>query len=243
MSTEVVEIRVSGLTVQVVRKDIKNLHVGVYPPNGRVRVAAPLNVNNDAVRLAVAGKLGWIKKHQAKFRAQSRESGRELVSGESHYYLGQRYRLRVFYHDGVPRVVVVRGKSVIELHVRPGATAERRGQVLQNWYRQKLKEMIPPILQKWQRTLNVQITDCRIKKMKTRWGSCNFKASRIWLNLELIKKPTHCLEYIVVHELVHLIERHHNSRFISIMDQYVPHWRLHRQELNSAPLAHETWKY
>jgi predicted metal-dependent hydrolase len=243
MSTEIGEIRVSGLTVQVVRKDIKNLHIGVYPPNGRVRVAAPLNLDNDAVRLAVAGKLGWIKKHQAKFRVQPRESEREFVSGESHYYMGQRYRLRVLHHDGVPRVAVVRGKSVIELRVRPGATAERCSQVLQDWYRQQLKGMIPAILQKWQKTLGVQTRDWRIKRMKTKWGSCNSKAGRIWINLEIIKKPAHCLEYIIVHELVHLIERPHNSRFISIMDQHVPRWRLYRQELNSAPLAHETWKY
>jgi hypothetical protein len=242
MSTEFTEIRVSGLVVQVVRKNIKNLHLGVYPPNGRVRVAAPLNVNNDAVRLAVAGKLGWIKKHQERFRAQSRESGRELVSGESHYFLGHRYRLRVLYHDGVPRVVV-RGKYAIELHVRPGTTAERRRQVLQDWYRQQLRELIPPLLKKWQEALGVQVTQWRIKKMKTKWGSCNLKARRIWLNLELVKKPIQCLEYIIVHELAHLIERHHNDRFISIMDQHMPHWRLHRQELNSAPLAHETWIY
>ena len=242
MSTEFTEIRVSGLVVQVVRKNIKNLHLGVYPPNGRVRVAAPLSVNNDAIRLAVAAKLGWIKKHQARFRAQSRQSGRELVSGESHYYLGHRYRLRVLYHDGVPRAVV-RGKYAIEIHVRPGTTAERRRQVLQDWYRQQLRELTPPLLKKWQAALDVQVTEWRIKKMKTKWGSCNFKARRIWLNLELVKKPIQCLEYIIVHELSHLIEQHHNDRFISIMDQHMPHWRLHRQELNSAPLAHETWIY
>jgi predicted metal-dependent hydrolase len=242
MNTEFAEIRVSGLVVQVVRKNIKNLHLGVYPPNGRVRVAAPLNVNNDAVRLAVAGKLGWIKKHQARFRAQSRESGRELVSGESHYFLGHRYRLRVLYHDGVPRVVV-RGKYAIELHVRPGATAERRRQVLQAWYRQQLRELIPPLLKKWQAALGIQVTQWRIKKMKTKWGSCNFKVRRIWLNLELVKKPIQCLEYILVHEMVHLLERLHNDRFRDLMDQHMPKWRLHRDGLNQTPLVHERWKY
>jgi predicted metal-dependent hydrolase len=242
MNTEFVEIQVSGQVVQIVRKNIKNLHLGVYPPNGRVRVAAPLNVNNDAVRLAVAGKLSWIKKHQARFRAQSRESGRELVSGESHYFLGQRYRLRLLHHDGVPGIEV-RGKYAIELHVRPGTTVERRRQVLQDWYRQQLRELIPPLLKKWQAVLSVQVTEWHIKKMKTKWGSCNIKARRIWLNLELAKKQIQCLEYIIVHELAHLIERQHNHRFISIMDQHMPHWRLYRQELNSAPLTHETWMY
>ncbi len=242
MNTEFAEIYVSGLVVQVVRKNIKNLHLGVYPPNGRVRVAAPQNINNEAIRLAITGKIGWIKKHQARFRAQSRQSGRELVSGESHYYLGQRYRLRVLSHDGMPKVVV-RGKNAIELHVRPGTTSERRRQVLQDWYRQQLRQIIPPLLSIWQEALDVQVTEWRIKKMKTKWGSCNCKARRIWLNLELIKKPPHCLDYIIVHELAHLIERLHNDRFISIMDQHMPHWRLHRQELNSAPLVHETWEY
>ncbi len=242
MSTEFAEIRVGGLTVQVVRKNIKNLHLGVYPPNGRVRVAAPLNVNNDAVRLAIAGKLGWIKKHQERFRGQSRESGRELVSGESHYFLGHRYRLRVLNHDGVPRVVW-HGKYAIELQVRPGTTVERRRQVLQDWYRQQLREIIPPLVKKWQAVLGIQVTEWRIKKMKTKWGSCNFKASRIWLNLELAKKPVQCLEYIVVHEMIHLLERNHNARFRALMDQFMPKWRLRRDELTQLPLGHEHWEY
>ena len=242
MSTEFTEIRVSGMVVQVVRKNIKNLHLGVYPPNGRVRVAAPLNVNNEAVRLAVTGKIGWIKKHQARFRAQSRQSGREMVSGESHYYLGHRYRLRVIYGDAVPRALVC-NKNTIELYARPGATTERRKQILQDWYRRQLQELIPSLVHKWQVALGVQILECRIKQMKTRWGSCNYKARRIWLNLELVKKPILCLEYIIVHELTHLVEHNHNDCFISIMDQHMPHWRFHRQELNATPLAHETWIY
>ena len=242
MSTEVVEIRVSGLTVQLVRKNIKNLHLGVYPPNGRVRVAAPLRVRDDAVRRAIIGKLGWIKRQQARFRAQERQSVREMVSGESHYFLGRRYRLRVVLHDGAANVVVQR-QATIELYVRRETDALQRERVLLRWYRQKLKNLIPPLLKKWQRALGVQIADWGIRKMKTRWGTCNAKARRIWLNLELAKKPPQCLEYIMVHELAHLIERRHDDRFIAILDEHLPQWRLHRQELNSAPLAHDTWLY
>src|SRR2546422_4848348 len=242
MNTEQRQITVNGLPVVIVRKDIKNLHLGVYPPNGRVRVAAPLRVSDDAVRLAVIGKLGWIKRQQTRFEAQSRQSEREMVSGESHYFLGQRYRLRVVSHDPTAKVLV-RSKSAIELHVQPEMDTKQRERVLQRWYRHQLRELIPPLLEKWQEALGVQVAACRIKRMKTKWGACNARARRIWLNLELAKKPVHCLEYIVVHDLVHLIERHHSDRFISIMDKCLPQWRLWRDELNSAPLAHETWIY
>jgi hypothetical protein len=242
MSTDVVEIHVSGLTVQIVRKDIKNLHLGVYPPNGRVRVAAPLQVSDDAVRLAVIRKLGWIKRQQARFKAQARQSEREMVSGESHYFLGQRYRLRVVNHDSAAKVLV-RNKATIELHVRRETDAWQRERMLLRWYRKQLKELIPPLLEKWQCALGVQVADWGIRKMKTRWGTCNAKARRIWLNLELAKKPPQCLEYIIVHELVHLVVKHHGDRFTAMLDEHLPQWRLHRQELNAAPLAHATWLY
>jgi predicted metal-dependent hydrolase len=242
MSIETRQITISGLPVQIVRKNIKNLHLGVYPPHGRVRVAAPLRVSDKAVRLAVIGKLGWIKRHRARFVNQPRQSAREMVSGESHYFLGQRYRLRVIQQDGGSKVVL-RNKSIIELYVRPKSSVAQRNQVLQNWYRQQLRELMPPLLAKWQAAMAVHLAECGIKKMKTRWGSCNPITKRIWLNLELAKKPAKCLEYIIVHELTHLIERRHNDHFVSLMDEHMPQWRLHRQELNSTPLAHETWSY
>jgi predicted metal-dependent hydrolase len=242
MNTESHDLIINGLPVSIVRKDIKNLHLGVYPPHGRVRVAAPLTVTDEAVRLAVLGKLGWIKRQRAKFKAQPRQSAREMVRGESHYFLGTRYRLHIIQQDGAPRVML-RNRSAMDLHVRPGTSAEQRERVLHRWYRQQLKELIPPLLEKWQSALGIQAVDWRIKKMKTKWGTCSVEARRIWLNLELAKKPVQCLEYIVVHELVHLVERHHNDRFVSIMDKYLPQWRLHRQELNAAPLAQEAWDY
>ena len=200
MNIEQRRISVNGLRVEIVRKDIKNLHLGVYPPGGRIRVAVPLRVSDDAVRLAVIGKLAWIHRQRARFEAQPRQSAREMVSGERHYFLGQRYRLRVVPHNGAGQVLV-RSTSTIEIHV-------------------------------W-----------AVKRMKTRWGTCNAEAGRIWLNLELAKKPVQCLEYLVVHELAHFIERQHNDCLVGLVDQHLPLWRLHRAELNAAPLAHETWKY
>jgi predicted metal-dependent hydrolase len=224
------------------RKDIKNLHLGVYPPNGRVRVAAPLAVSDDAVRLAVIDKLGWIKRQQAGFAAQPRQTEREMVSGESHYYLGRRYRLRVVAGEG-PAQVTLPNRSTMALRVPAGLTAKEREQVLLRWYRERLREIVPPLLAKWKVKLNVEPSAWGIKQMKTKWGSCTVDARRIWLNLELAKKPPECIEYIVVHELAHLLERHHNDRFVSLMDAFLPSWRSHRDTLNEAPLGHAEWKY
>lgn len=242
MSTESAEIRVSGLPVQIIRKDIKNLHLGVYPPNGRVRVAAPLRVSDEAVRLAVIGKLAWIKKQRAKFAAQPRQTAREMVSGESHYYMGRRYRLNVVVHDGNAKVVI-RNKRTIDIFVRKRSGTAQRGRVLLAWYRQQLKGRIPPLIQKWEAIIGVKVAEWGVKRMKTKWGACNIKARRIWLNLELAKKPIQCLESIIVHEMVHLLERHHNDRFTALMDRFMPQWRLHQGEMNRAPLGHETWSY
>ena len=242
MTTDSHNITVSGLSVEVVRKNIKNLHLGVYPPLGRVRVAAPLAVSDDAVRLAVVGKLGWIKRQRAKFQAQPRQSQRRMVSGESHYFMGQRYRLRVV-EGSTPMRVALRGKAALDLFVRPETSTERREELLQAFYRAELKSLIPVLLDKWQPILGVEAYAWGIKKMKTKWGTCNIAARRIWLNLELAKKPIQCLEYILVHELLHLIERHHNDRFRGLMDQHLPQWQARRDELNSSLLADERWDH
>lgn len=236
MSTDTHTITVSGLSVEIVRKPIKNLHLGVYPPQGRVRVAAPLAVDDEAVRLAVIGKLRWIKRQRAKFQAQPRQSERCMVSGESHYFLGRRYRLRVHETTGTLRISL-RGKATMDLFVRPDTTTERREQVLQDFYRAELKRLVPELLEKWQPKLGVEARAWGIKRMKTKWGTCNIEARRIWLNLELAKKSVQCLEYILVHELAHLHERHHNDRFTSLLDQHLPSWRLLREELNQSVLA------
>jgi predicted metal-dependent hydrolase len=242
MTTEIHHLTVSGVKVEVVRKEIKNLHLGVYPPHGRVRVAAPLVISDEAVRLAVIDKLGWIRRQKAKFAEQPRQSQREMVNGESHYFLGKRYRLRVHEQDA-PARVAIRGVASLDLFVRPGTTADQREAVLLRWHREQLKASIPPLLEKWQPILGVQVADWGIKKMKTKWGSCNPASRRVWLNLELAKKPAQCLEYIVVHELVHLLERHHNERFTALVETHLPQWRQYRAMLSQAPLGHEEWNY
>jgi predicted metal-dependent hydrolase len=239
VSTRQHYIEVRGLPIEIVRKDIKNLHVGVYPPLGRVRVAVPLRIKDEAVRLAVISRLGWIRRQQASFTQQERQSERDFTTGESHYFQGRRYRLNVVEHDG-PSFVHLSSSRTMQLFVKPG---DNREVVVQKWYRQQLRKQVPSLLAKWQPKVGVIVSAVRIRKMKTRWGSCNESASRIWLNVELAKKSPACLEYILVHELVHLIERRHNERFRSVMDKLMPSWRLQRDELNRAPLAHEKWKY
>ncbi|HEY0754161.1 MAG TPA: SprT family zinc-dependent metalloprotease [Ktedonobacteraceae bacterium] len=242
MSTEKHQITVDGLIVDIVRKDIKNLHLGVYPPAGRIRVAAPLRVNDEAVRLFTISRLAWIKRQQARFEQQERQSAREFVSGESHYYQGRRYLLNVVYRAGTP-TAAIRNNKTLDLFVRPGSDSAERERVLLTWYRRRLKEEIAPLLAKWEAIIGVQVAEWSVKQMKTKWGTCTIKARRIWLNLELSKKPVHCLEYIIVHELVHLLERHHNERFMAYMNRFMPLWQHYREELNREPLGHETWEY
>lgn len=235
-------ITVSGIDVEVVRKDIKNLHIGVYPPEGRVRVVAPLLVDDDAVRLAVISQLTWIKRHRSHFQEHSRQSKREYVAGESHYFLGRRYLLNVTEQKG-PARIEKRHSRRLDLIVPYGADTAKRERVMLAWYRKELKARIPSLIEKWQPVIGVQIADWGVKRMKTKWGSCNIEARRIWLNLELAKKPIQCIEYIVVHEMVHLFERHHNDRFFALMDAFMPLWRHYRDELNRTPLSHEKWSY
>ncbi len=233
---------IGGMPVEVRRRDIRNLHVGVYPPFGRIRVSAPLRLSAEAVRLAVVTRLAWIRRQQKSFRAQARQTQRDMVSGESHYFLGRRYRLRVR-EAGTRPGVRMRGPATMELSVRPGSDSSAREAVLARWYREHLRELIPPLLAKWEGRVGRRAAEVRIKKMKTRWGSCNAVAHRIWLNLELAKKPPQCLEYILVHELVHFRVREHGERFRQLMDGLMPGWRRIRDELNQAPLAHEEWQY
>jgi hypothetical protein len=242
VTTKQSRLEVNGISVEVVRKNIKNLHLAVYPPNGRVRVAAPLRLDDDAVRLAIVSRLGWIRKQQQRFEQQNRQSQREMVSGESHYFMGRRYRLNVIEHNA-PATLRLTNNTTMELRIRPGSDRDKREAVLYRWYRRQLQELIPQLIARWEPELGVTVAEWGIKKMKTRWGTCNTNARRIWLNLELAKKPVSCLEYVVVHEMVHLLERHHNDRFKAYMDRFMPQWRLQRDLLNTAPLAHEAWEY
>jgi predicted metal-dependent hydrolase len=241
-AVETSTLEVSGLTVDVVRKDIKNVHLSVYPPDGQVRLAVPRRVDDAAARLAVIDRLGWIRQQQREINAQPRQSKREMVTGESHYVWGTRCLLNLVRHTG-PNRVHKSGPKRLDLYCRPSADAERRREILNTWYRDQVKARMPNLVGEWTATMDVDLSDWGVKQMKTKWGSCSTDARRIWVNTELAKKPIQCLEYIVVHELAHLIERHHNDRFRAVLDRHLPNWRHMRDQLNAEPLAYEDWTY
>lgn len=223
---------VRDIEIELVKKDIKNLHLSVLPPNGRVRISAPKKMDDDTIRLFAISKLSWIKKQKAKFKKQERLPEREFVSGESHYFLGHRYLLNVIYTNKRRQGVEICNKTYLDLFVRKGSTKEQRKNVMKEWYRDELKALIPPLIEKWEPILGVKVNSWGVKLMKTKWGSCNTTAGRIWINLELAKKSPRCLEYIVVHEMVHLLERLHNKRFVAYMDKFLPNWKSIKAELN-----------
>ena len=241
MSTDRAHIEIRGIEVEIVRKDIKHLHLGVYPPEGRVRVAAPLWLDDDAVRLAVISRLAWIRRKRAEFEGQDRQSRREFVTGESHYFEGRRYRLDVVVSSG-PTGIRLRDNAWMEMRVRPDTGRDAREALLYRWYRARLRERVPEMVAKWGLKIGVTVSDWRIRRMKTRWGTCTREAGRIWLNSELAKKPVSCLEYVVVHEMIHLIERGHSDRFRRILDRVMPGWQMRLDELNKAYLADEEWR-
>ncbi len=223
---------IDDIEIELIKKNIRNLHLSVLPPDGRVRISAPKDLNDESVRLFAISKLSWIKKQRAVFRKQERQSKRDFVSGESHYYLGQRYLLNVIYTNRRKQGVEVRNKTYLDLFVRNNVTKEQRQKVMREWYRSELKALIPPLIGKWEPIIGVKVESWGVRLMKTRWGSCNTSAKRIWLNLELAKKTPACIEYIVVHEMTHLLERLHNDEFIIYMDRFLPNWRSTKAELN-----------
>ncbi len=234
-------IELGGITLDVLRKDIKNVHLSVYPPSGRVRISAPARMSLDTVRLFAISKLGWIKQQQRKLRDQERETQREYVDRESHYVWGRRYLLKVVEAESAPSVVLRQSKMI--LSVRPGTNAVMREAVVSGWYRQTLKAAVPVLVEEWQPRLKVHVEAFHVQQMKTKWGSCNAGARTIRLNTELAKKPKNCLEYVVVHEMAHLIEPTHSPRFLALMDRFMPHWRNTRELLNRLPARHERWSY
>jgi len=234
-------IELGTIKIEVEQKDIKNIHLSVYPPDGAVRIAAPNRMDLDTIRVFALTKLKWIKKQQNTFENQERETPRDYVTKESHYFLGKRYLLKVIEHHLSPKVIVEH--STLELYLRPNTSKEKRQELLEEWYRQELKDIVPNLIRKWEHKIGVQSNDYGIKKMRTKWGTCNIEAKRIWLNLELAKKPLECIEFIIVHELVHLLERNHNEVFVGYMNEFMPKWRLYREELNKLPFRHVDWKY
>ena len=235
-------LTVNGIEVHIVRKDIKNLHLSVYPPDGCVRVSVPNHITDDNVRLAVISKLGWIKKKRNDFKEQPRQSERKYVSGECHYFFGQRCRLELIERIGKHEIFLNKSGR-IKMFVNPNTSIANKEKLINDWYRIELKNRIPELIEKWQPVIDKKVGDWGVKKMKTKWGSCNIEKCRIWLNLELAKKPPECLEYVFVHEMVHLLERKHNERFKNFMDSFYPKWRTSRDVLNNSPLIHEDWVY
>jgi predicted metal-dependent hydrolase len=235
------QIELGDIVIDVEQKDIKNIHLSVYPPNGKVRISAPERMDLDTIRVFAIAKLKWIKKQREVFARQERETPREYLPRESHYFLGERYLLKIVEQYSSPRIVLK--KKEIQMIARPDTTQEKKKEFLDEWYRSELKRIVPPIIEKWETKIGVKSTEYGIKKMRTKWGTCNPVAKRIWLNLELAKKPIECIEYIVVHELVHLKERSHKERFVTLMDEYMPKWRFFRDELNRLPFSHVDWKY
>lgn len=222
-------IIVSDLEILIEKRDIKNLHIGVYPPFGRIRVAAPVHLDNDAIRLAVISKLSWIKKRQIAFLNQPRQSPREMVTGESNYLFGKRYLLNVIYRHG--KHEIVKKHSKLELYVKENTTIANRLQVIEEYYRDNLRRELEVLVDKWQKNIGVELNVWKIQKMKTKWGSCNIEDKRVLFNLELAKVPRECIEYIVVHELLHLKERHHNDNFKMLLDEYMCDWQSRKQQL------------
>jgi predicted metal-dependent hydrolase len=237
----VARIKLGDIDVEVEFKEIKNVHLSVYPPSGRVRIAAPSRMSLETIRMFAISKLGWIKQQQKKLREQTRETPREFLDRESHYLWGSRYLLKVVEEDAAPTVVLKPGTMV--LRVRPGTSDEKKGAIVSGWYRQQIKMVAPELIEKWEPILGVRVERFYVQRMKTRWGGCNTESHTIRLNTELAKKPRECLEYIIVHELMHLLERNHTERFMSLMDKYLPQWRQLRKLLNTAPLGHESWNY
>ena len=234
-------LQLGQLKVEVELKDIKNIHLSVYPPKGRVHISAPSRMNMDTIRIYAISKLSWIKKQQEKIQSQEREAPREYITKESHYFFGKRYLLKVIELDTVPIVNVKH--TTLELYVRPGSSIEKRKQILESWYREQLRIESMKLIIEWEQKMNLKVDQLGIKKMKTKWGTCNEKAKRIWLNFELVKKPLECIEYIIVHEMVHLLERNHNDKFISYMNHYLPTWRQLKKDLNKLPVSHVDWGY
>lgn len=222
---------VSGIEIEVIKKNIKNMHLYVFPPMGNVRISAPNNASDDAINLFAITKISWIKKQIKNFENQPRQSEREYVSGESHYIWGRRYKMEIKYTKTKNNVEIKANKLV--LTVRENSTEQQRENVMKEWYRAEIKAKLPALIEKWEDTIGVKANSVGVKKMLTRWGTCNVEDKKVWVNLQLAKKPVNCLEYIVVHELVHLLEKNHTNVFVEYMDKFLPDWRIVKEELNS----------
>ena len=234
-------IDLGDIRVEIQRKNNKHAHLYVYPPEGRVHSSAPMHMGVDALRAFAISQLSWIKAQQRQMRSQPREPEREYLNRESHQVWGRRYLLKIIEEDATPAVELKH--STLVLKVRPGSDETRREALLESWYREQLRAKLPMLLDKWQPLMGVSARRILVQRMKTRWGGCNPTTGNVRLNTELAKKPLECLEYILVHELAHLIEPTHNARFLALMDRFIPQWRQIKDELNRLPVRHEQWDH
>ncbi|MCE2506299.1 MAG: M48 family metallopeptidase [Nitrosopumilaceae archaeon] len=233
-------IKVSNLSVETIRRDIRNIHLGVYPPNGKIRMAVPLKTKDETIRLFIISKIPWIKKQQRFFAKQPRQTPRKYVTGETHYVFGKAYRLNVI-KSNEPSKILIKKKTHIDLHVKKSSTILQRRKLFEKFYRKELEIILSKSIKKWEKKVGVKAKEVRMRKMKTKWGTCNNKEKRIWLNLELAKKPFHCIDYVIVHELVHLKETKHNARFMKLLESAYPRWQEHKDELNRGILGFFEW--
>lgn len=233
-------IQIGEVTILITRKDIRNVHLSVYPPDGRVTLVAPSATRLDVARAYAVSKLGWIREQRNKLEQQARETPRQFIERESHYLWGRRFLMSVIERDNKPLVSIDHKR--ITLSVRPGSDQTRRKQIIHEWHKSLLHEVVPPLIRKWERKMKVDVARYFLQRMKTKWGSCNHQLGHIRLNTELVKKPKDLLEYVIVHEMVHLIEPTHNDRFVAILAKHYPTWLEARAELNELPLTAEVWK-
>lgn len=235
------QLRIGDITVDVVQKDIKNVYLSVHPPTGRVRISAPKRMKMETIRVFAVSKQDWIKRQQKKIRDQERETPREFVENESHYVWGKRYLFTISERNEPPLIELKHSR--MHLRVRPGADVEKRQALVEAWYREQIKTAVPTLLAHWEPKLGVKVERVYVRRMKTKWGSCNYTARTIRFNTELAKKPPEYLEYVVVHEMIHMLEPSHNGRFVALMDRFMPQWKFYREELNRLPISHADWNY
>lgn len=233
-------IQLGDISIEVTRKDIKNVHLSVHPPKGRVTLVAPTTTRLEVARAYAVSKLRWIREQQTKLRNQAREAPRRFVERESHQVWGRRHLLTIKYRDAKPSISL--DQKRITLTVRPGTDERRRSELIHGWHKALLHEAVPALIQKWEPKLDVKVRAYFLQRMKTKWGSCNYRSGHIRLNTELVKKPKDLLEYVLIHEMVHLLEPTHSERFIAILQHHYPNWREARAELNELPLGAEAWR-
>ena len=236
------QLNIADITIEVIKKGIKNMHIAVYPPNGRVRIAAPEQTSDDAIRLFGVSKIAWIKKNQQKYLAQERETVREYLNGESLMYKGKRYLLKIVDNAADDKVVII-NKKYVEVHNKAFSNPFSVEKQYENWLRLELKKTVERTIKKWEEVTKIKVGNWKIQKMKTRWGSCSKVTGNILVNFELIKKPETCIEYVVLHEIIHLVEPKHNDNFIKHLDKFLPKWRIYKQELAKGMLPHTTWDH